>query len=249
VYGVGRPAQTPFERASAAVLACGPGAALCHLSALALWGFAGKLQTPFDVAVPGDRRPKGIKTHQLRSLRRVDITTQLGIRTTTPARTILDCAPLLPEKRRNRVVNDALRSFLTRGALKDIVDRNPGNPGAKLLSPLVERQDGPTRSELEDAFLKLCHDFQLPEPQVNVHVGGYEVDAFFPGHNLIVELDGWDYHSDRQAFETDRTRDADALARGLSTVRITHNRMTNHPAAEAARLLRILSRASGRPEP
>jgi predicted transcriptional regulator of viral defense system len=38
VYAVGRRAITPQERAAAAVLACGPGAALSHSSAMALWG-------------------------------------------------------------------------------------------------------------------------------------------------------------------------------------------------------------------
>jgi hypothetical protein len=38
VYAVGRPPNTPLQRAAAAVLACGPGAALSHSSALTLWG-------------------------------------------------------------------------------------------------------------------------------------------------------------------------------------------------------------------
>ena len=33
VYGVGKPSTTPLERAAAAVLACGPAAALSHASA------------------------------------------------------------------------------------------------------------------------------------------------------------------------------------------------------------------------
>jgi predicted transcriptional regulator of viral defense system len=38
VYAVGCPPTTAIERAAAAVLACGPQAALSHGSALALWG-------------------------------------------------------------------------------------------------------------------------------------------------------------------------------------------------------------------
>jgi very-short-patch-repair endonuclease len=250
VYSLGRPARTPHEHASAAVLACGPGAALSHTSALALWGIAGKLEAPFHVAVPRNRRPAGIRTHQLRGLQRRDVTNWLGIRTTTLARTLLDCAPKLPERRRTRAVNDALRSpYLSREQLADVVERNPHHHGARLLRPFVTRHDGPTRSELEDAFLALCHDYQLPEPLLNTKVNGYEVDAFFPDHNLIVELDGWGFHNTRQAFEDDRTRDVDALAHGLATVRITHKRMTEEPATEAARLRQILSRGSAPPAP
>src|SRR5438309_2012866 len=39
VYAVGRPPAQPIERAAAAVLACGPRAALSHGSAMTLWGF------------------------------------------------------------------------------------------------------------------------------------------------------------------------------------------------------------------
>lgn len=248
VYGVGRPAHTPHEHASAAVLACGPGAALSHLSALALWGFAGKLHAPFDVAVKADRRPKGIRTHRIGRLHSKDLRTQLGIRTTSPARTILDCAALLPDKRRTRVVNDALRSYLSRDALKDIADRNPRHPGAKLLKPFVDATGGPTRSGFEDDFPSFCKRNNLPVPLINVIVGDVEADAYFPEHNLIVELDGWEYHNTRESFESDRTRDANALAHGIATVRITHDRMTGDEAAEAARLRKILSRASAPPE-
>jgi hypothetical protein len=246
VYGVGRPAQTPHERASAAVLACGPGAALSHVSALALWGFGGRLQPPFNVAVPTDRRPKGIRTHRLRGLDRRDITTQYDIRATTPARTLLDCAPKQTTKARARAVNDALRSpYLTKNALRDVVERNPGHPGARLLQPFVDAPGGATRSPQEDEFPDFCRDHDLPVPLINVIVHGVERDAYFPDHDLIVELDGWDFHNSRESFESDRNRDAEALAHGTPTVRITRERMKSDPEREAERLRKILSRASG----
>ena len=74
-------------------------------------------------------------------------------------------------------------------------------------------------------------------------VNGRQVDAYFPDHNLIVELDGWDYHKDRHAFETDRERDAHQLAHGIRTLRITKDRLTTNPDREAARLKRILEQA------
>lgn len=75
---------------------------------------------------------------------------------------------------------------------------------------------------------------------------GYEVDAFFAAEGVIVELDGWEFHRDRQAFEDDRVRDADMLAAGLVTVRITWERYTRTPDSEARRLKTIL--AARRPE-
>ena len=49
VYSVGRPPMTPHEWASAAVLACGPGAALSHASAMALWGYWREWERPYEV--------------------------------------------------------------------------------------------------------------------------------------------------------------------------------------------------------
>jgi very-short-patch-repair endonuclease len=74
------------------------------------------------------------------------------------------------------------------------------------------------------------------------HVAGYEVDALFVEERLIVELDSWDFHSDRDSFERDRDRDADTLAAGHETVRITWMRIEQRPAREADRLRQILER-------
>jgi very-short-patch-repair endonuclease len=64
---------------------------------------------------------------------------------------------------------------------------------------------------------------------------------------VIVELDGWDFHRQREAFEDDRDRDAEHLKLGLVTVRITKTRFENQPGYEAARLIRILRRAGWQP--
>jgi hypothetical protein len=241
VFAVGRPPRTPLERASAAVLACGPSAALSHASALALWGFSDRWPTRFDVAVTLDRRPRGIIVHRSRVLTGRDIRLQLSVRATSPARTVLDCARTLEASGRlTRVVNDALHTpFLTQSQLADVRHRFSTHPGAKLLDPFLE--GNPTRSPFEDDFLEFCETYGLPRPVVNARVAGHGVDALFPAHRLIVELDGWEFHHDRHAFETDRERDADTLAAGFSTVRITHERLTAAAAAEADHLHRILS--------
>jgi very-short-patch-repair endonuclease len=239
---VGRPARTALERASAAVLACGPHAALSHAAALALWGLTPHWPATFDVTVTsGNPRPRGITVHRSRTLAGQDVRTQLGIRTTSPARTILDCLPEIEPWRRTRAVNDALLTpFVTRPQLADVCGRCPTHPGVRLLRPFVVESDGPTRSHFEDRFRRFCTRFGFPRPRVNTRVAGHEVDALFPADKLIIEMDGWDYHRDRHAFETDRDRDADTLAAGYSTLRMTWVRLDERPEAEAARLVKIL---------
>ncbi len=240
VYSVGTPPSTPHERAAAAVLACGAEAALSHGSALTLWGLRRRWEQPLHITSATQRRLPGLVVHQSRTLTPADIRTHFGIRVTSPARTLLDCAPTL--RSLDRVVNDALRSpFMTRGQLADVVERHPTHRGAKLLLPFLATSSGPTRSEFEDRFRPFCRQYDFPEPLINVDVCGYEVDALFPDERVIVELDGWDFHNDRAAFERDRNRDADLLAAGFVTVRITWDRLRFRPAQEAARLHRILA--------
>ncbi len=246
VYSVGTPPSTPLEHAAAAVLACGDGAALSHGSALTLWGLQRRWEWPLHVTAATHRCPSGLIVHRSRTLTRADLRVHHWIRVTSPARALLDCASGLPKQRLTRAVNDALRSlFMTHAELTDVCARNPTHRGTKLLLPFVVDLTGPTRSEFEDRFLPFCREYNLPIPLINVRVRGYEVDAYFPAQRVIVELDGWEFHKDRAAFERDRNRDADLLAAGFVVVRITWERLITRPGEEAARLHRILaSRAS-----
>jgi hypothetical protein len=164
---------------------------------------------------------------------------------TSPARTILDCAPTLTDKQLSRAVNDGRRSpqaHLRPWHLADVAERFPLHPGAKRIKPFVDVKGGPTRSDWEDSFPAFCDQFGLPTPVMSTFVVGYEVDALWPEHKIIIELDGWDFHQDREAFESDRDRDADTLAAGYLTVRITWQRIEQRSAREAARLHEILRR-------
>jgi very-short-patch-repair endonuclease len=237
IYSLGRPPQTHHEKASAAVLACGEGAALSHRSAMALWGLRKHWPASFEVITARHRRPKHIKVHRSRTLTRKDITRHFGIPVTTPARTLHDSAPNLSDAALTRAVNDALRSpYLTRSQLAEFLTRHPN----RRLQPFVETTDGPTRSQFEDAFIAFCKNHALPRPKVNTIVAGREADAYFEAEKLIVELDGWEFHSSHESFESDRERDANALEHGIGTVRLTWDRLLETPGHEAARLHKIL---------
>ncbi len=240
VYAVGHRPTLPQDRAKGALLACGPDAVLSHGSAATLWGIFKRWDTPFEVTVRSARRRAGIRIHRA-ALSRADIRWQAGIRVTSPARTLLDIAPRVKQRTLTRAVNDLRRSGQLRlEALAELLQRCPRHPGARRLRPFLDAPTNPTRSEFEDAFLAFCERFGLPRPLVNTRVAGAEVDAYFPAERLIVELDGWDFHSSRDSFQSDRERDAAMLALGLETVRITWERLRDAPEKEAARLHRIL---------
>ena len=140
-----------------------------------------------------------------------------------------------------RFVNDArLTTTFHLGDLAELLARHPRHPSTKRLMPFVEAPTGMTRSELEDMFVDFARRYGLPQPTINKRRGRREPDFLFPEEGVIVEIDSWQFHGDRGSFESDRDRDADHLAAGIVTVRVTEERLTGSPDHEAARLHKIL---------
>lgn len=239
VYAVGHVPTLPQNRAFGALLACGSGAVLSHATAGAVWGIYRRWEVPFEVTVPGSRCRPGIRVHRAKLTRR-DMTRQLGLPVTSPARTLLDMASHLSEKALRRAVNDLRRPYLRLDDLAELLDRCPRHAGAGKLQPFVRAPRGPTRSEFEDAFQAFRERYGLPEALINITVAGFEVDVYFPVQRVVVELDGWEFHKDREKFMSDRDQDATLLALGIVTLRITWDRLVAKSAREARRLIRIL---------
>jgi very-short-patch-repair endonuclease len=91
-------------------------------------------------------------------------------------------------------------------------------------------------------MLSLCRRHRLPQPEVNVSVDRYIVDFLWADRALIVEVDGWESHRTRSAFEEDRARDARLAVLGYRVVRFTWRQVTDH-GAELAGTIRALLRA------
>ena len=236
VYAVGHIPTAPVAKAAAAVLACGPGAVLSHASAAALWGF-GTWPKTIEVTAPSALRRPGIRVHRSTTLVRADRTRHLGIPVTTAARTIMDLSPRHSDEQLARIVNDALISrFMYESHLEALIERHPKQ--ASRLRQFI--RDPLSRSWFERVFRPWLKRYALPQPEFNVRIGRYEADVYYPRERLIVELDGYDFHRTRLAFENDRERDAHMLHNGIATIRITTRRIENASAREAARLHAIL---------
>jgi len=217
VFAVGRPSLTLRGRFIAAVLSCGPDAALSHVAAGVLLALLPERGARIDVTVPGSggrRRRKAVIIHRS-ALPPEDVTRRDGIRVTTPARTLIDHADVLPERQLERAFDEAAYLRLD---LSDLRPR-PGRRGSGVLARLLARHEPKvtrTRSELEERMLSLCRRFRLPTPEVNSRIQGYEVDFLWREQRLIVETDGWQAHGTRGAFERDRRRDARPARRRLA---------------------------------
>jgi hypothetical protein len=250
VYAVGHTSLRMESHFIAAVLACGPRAVLSHHSAAALYGYL-----PWDpdrrveVTVLGAtaRRHPEVRVHRTNRLPIDDATREQGIRITSPARTLLDLAAVLPRRALRRAVRQAmaLRRVNVR-FLIEVLARHPHRRGRARLARIVAAGPAPTRSELEDLVLDLIASGGLATPDVNVAmiVSGRRLvpDFRWPARRLIVEADGAAWHEHKLAREDDAERQALLEAHGERVIRVTWDQALLRPAQTLHRL-----RAAGAP--
>ncbi len=105
----------------------------------------------------------------------------------------------------------------------------------------AEEADRLSRSPLEQRFHAFLREHGLPEPHRNVEVLDHEVDVLWPAAKLIAELDSWEFHAHRAAFERDRARDTRLLLAGYRTIRITHRRLEAEAGSLAAEIRLLLA--------
>jgi hypothetical protein len=222
VYSYGRGALSTEAAWMAAVLACGEGAALAHLSVAELFGVSRWPAGEPHVIVPRRHRPvEGITIHQCLGLDSRDVTVYRGIPVTTTARMLLDLSASHTEHQVAFVINQAVfwRCFDLEATLRARARAN-GHPGTGVLKraiALYEAGSAGTRSDLEDRFLELVAGF--PVPLVNMEHLGYEVDFHWPEQRLVVEVDG--NHTRPKDIRNDAARDRVLTAAGYTVVRFT----------------------------
>jgi very-short-patch-repair endonuclease len=233
-----------MARPMAAVLALGDGALLSHHPAAVLWGLRPSPARVMHVTVSRCvRGPNGIQVHTVRALHPADARSRHGIPTTSPARTLLDLATQATQRDLDRAVNEArVTKLVSDASFNEQFSRYPHHRGTAALKRALKEEPAFTRSESELRFLRLVRKARLPVLVTNTHVLGYEVDHFWPDHKLILEVDGYAFHSTRAAFERDRRRDAELQAHGYLVIRTTWHQLTKEPETLIATLSAALAR-------
>jgi hypothetical protein len=249
LYAVGRRDVRLDGALMAAALACGRDALVSHRSAaVALELFDFPLHV-IEVTVPGlgSRRRPGIRIHRTRRLEPSECSEVRGISVTSVPRTLLDLAGTIARRHLRRCYEQAARNgILDRAAVVACIESHPGRRGVGLLRGLAAYDPEPaarTRSELERLFLDFCRVEGVPTPLVNTHVAGYEVDMLWEDAKLVVELDSWEFHGDREAFERDRAKGSDLKLAGYDVVRVTCRQLTRERSRLGATLATLISRS------
>jgi hypothetical protein len=233
VYAVGRPRLNREGRWMAAVLACGPHAALSHRSAAALWRFGKEHEDYIDVTVRRDSeaRLRGIRCHRRPALPLSAITTRLNIPLTQPVQTFLDLATVTGPKGLERAINEAdKRDVIDPDALRKALDDHTGEPGIRPLRRILDKHTFRlSDDELELLFRPLASAAGLPTPLTKVKVNEFEVDFFWPDLGLVVETDGWRYHRTPATQTRDALRFQTHTAAGFTTIRFSHWQVKYEP--------------------
>ena len=243
-YALGHDATPRQALGIAAVLSCGAGALLSHRSAAWLWGLTQRFAVPVEVTAGSPRRTRDeIRVHSAMALTPDDRDASEGIPVTAVPRTLLDFAAVDPHYLGQALDNAQRLGLLDLIAVDALISRSRGFRGvARLREALMShRTTAVTRSGLERRFLRLVRRAGLPLPSMNLFVAGYELDAYWPSLRFAVELDTYDYHGGRDAFETDRMRQEDLKLHGIEMTRVTGTRMDREPAAVANRLHQLLA--------
>src|SRR3954471_7547999 len=229
VYAVGRPQLDRYGRWLAAVLACGPHAALSHRSAAVLLGLIGGDPDPVEISVPlhVHRTRPGLVVHRRSNLGERDLAKREGIAVTTPARTLVDLAGRLSPGQLEAAINEADRlNLIGPEQLKRALAGERGSVGAPKLRELLDsRIFALTDSELERRFLR---------------------DFYWPSLGLVVETDGLRYHRTPTQQAKDRQRDQAYVLAGLTPLRFTHAQVAREPDRVVSTLRAVTARLAGR---
>jgi very-short-patch-repair endonuclease len=235
VYALGHPVLSLRARWIAALLACGPSSMLSHRSAGVHYGLVEDHQRIIDITTTGGRgSPEGVRVHR----RKAETVRHDGLAVTTIDQTLIDLAAQLTPRQLERAVDEAHRRGhrLAKQCLR-------GRKGAAALNALAARnRQGHTltRSELE-RFLRLARNAGFPDPELNVDIEGFLVDAVWRDQRVVIELDGARYHDQPGARANDRRRDATLTIAGWRVIRYGWEDVTVHEERTARELTALLA--------
>jgi hypothetical protein len=251
VYAVGRPRLSARGRWMAATLACGPRALLSHRSAAVLWGILGADGATPDITVPGPsvRARAGIEVHASLTLTGADFAIEDGIPCTSLARTLVDLGDVAPRRQVERAVDRAeVQRIFDLADVEEALGRAGRRRGPGVLREVLAdwEEVALTDTGIEERFLCLCQEVDLPRPAVNKWITladgvAYKADFLWGAERLIVETDGRGAHSTRKAFEHDRLRDQRLTLAGFTVIRFSRRQVVREPRRVARTVAELLA--------
>lgn len=167
---------------------------------------------------------------------------------TTPLRTVVDCARILPFDEALAIADSALRhGDITRADLDGIDVRGAG---ADAVRRVLRHADGRAANPFESVLRALCIEVGLvvePQARVDLGTGTVRPDLICFALWLILEADSWTFHASRKAHRRDCARYNLFVIRGWRVLRFTWEQVM-HDQAYVRWVLTETTRSVGRPE-
>jgi very-short-patch-repair endonuclease len=223
----------------AACFAYGEDALVSWRAAAALWELPHFPQGIVEVTVGRTRgRIPGIIVHRV-AVGRADRAVLAGLPVTTPARTLIDIASVVPVTTLEEAINDALaRRLVTVRRLGHRIEAIAvrGRPGIARIRRVVERLvQGPApMSVLETRLLSHLRRSKFREPilQHRIRDRGVVVavvDFAYPEAMVAVEADGYRWHSSPSKWRNDLARRNVLTGLGWRVVHVTSRDLIDRP--------------------
>jgi hypothetical protein len=241
------------QRLKAALLWAGDGSAVHRRSAAVLFEIAERSTRHVEIVGSTRKRIHAGITYTCSRLTRHDVRPHKGFIVTSVERTLIDLASVWSEEQLAVGLDDALRRRLTVASrisrrLEEL--GREGRKGSGVLRKLLAERSGLDEfpeSALETRFFEFVHRYGLPVPQVQRRFTTEDgrvrrVDFFFSQACLVIELDSYEWHSGRRAWEQDLMRRNELQARGFKVMHYTSTDLASRPkkmAEEIASLLKV----------
>jgi hypothetical protein len=158
-----------------------------------------------------------------------------GVLVTTRQRAIFDCLRILPEPQGLALLERALQKrWITMDELLHRTQARLGRRGTPALLRLIRQVNSGARSAAERLAVRLLQRAGVTGWRANVPIADDtgqigDGDLVFEEEKLVVELDGWAYHSSPERFQRDRTRQNRLVAAGWTVLRFTWRDLVERP--------------------
>lgn len=228
VYALPGAPRSWRQKVLGAILWAGKGSAASFGSAGALYGFPGFDEGVVEISSSRNLRipSKALVFHRAKlppkALAKITI-----IPVTTPIRTFLDLAAGTDFEALQEVVDYAYgKRLVSYGRLASALEDAKGRHGISKLREIVADAAPTPESVLERRFLRRLDaaGFLLPIRQFRVWDGGTllaRVDFAYPDLMVAIEADGFEFHSGRRVFDSDREKWNRLAARGWRILYVT----------------------------
>lgn len=240
IYSIEEP--SPISRCYA-VTVWQPGALLSHRTAAWLYGWIDHTDT-IDATVPSShhhaRTPPWLTLHR-RALRRQEATECQSLPVVTRERALIDCIAVMIPEDVARVVDERLTTDIDPDTLEFVIRSTPhmrGNARAKaqLRSASLRFASEPERvlARALTAIGLLMH--------ANFWVGRYMCDFVDELARVIVEVDGFAFHSRTEVFSKDRRRQNELVLDGWLMLRFSAYDVMANPDKVARQIADVVRR-------